>query len=250
MRSAIVLFCLAFVFNASAEEFDGKMFSVGKINETPLYIQKVHVDHQPDGTTITTGEMLDAAGNMIMSEHVVYSGSTFISQEIQNNLDHKEYRGNLKDKKMTFEVFSMNDGEEKKLLSSKKETVRGPMLSGVTTENFIRENWETLMKGKRVDFRFAVFERQETIGFSFKKKTETDVDGKSAVVLTMRPTSFFVSLVVDPMEVSVEKEGKTIIHFKGRTPIVTDKKKNLEAEIVYERLAPSISRATASQKAN
>lgn len=246
MKTISLSLLFAFAFHTSGEEFSGKMFGLGKKGDAPMYTQKVWVEHQPDGTTVTTADMSDGAGDVIIHERAVYTGATFISQEIDNKLEHKEYRATLKDKTATFEAYN----EQKQLLSSHHETIHGPMVTGATAENFIRDNWQSIMNGQRVDFRFAVFERQETIGFSFKKKTEADVDGKSAVVLLMRPTSFFVAMIVSPIEISVDKDSKTIIHYKGRTAIKTDKNKNLEAEIVYDRQIPSISRATASEKAN
>jgi hypothetical protein len=235
--------------NARADEFVGRIYHIGKMSEAPIYSQKVESKTLPDGTTEVTSVFTAPDGHTLMKEKAIINGTTFISQEIENVSENKIYSAELKDQKITFQTFSLENGE-KKQVSSHSEKIRGNFMTGAIAENFLRENWNDLMNDKRITIRFAVFEREETIGFSLRKKSETDVDGKPAVVIQMRPTSLFVSMAVAPMEISVDKNSKTIIHFKGRTPLKLDKDKALEADIVFDRTAPSISRNTASEKSH
>jgi len=248
MAKLLLLFSLMSL-NARADEFTARIFSIGKMSDAPLYSQKVESKALEDGTTQVTSVFTDPNGQTLMREKAVINGTTFISQEIENVVEKKIYTAELKDQKITFQTFSFENGE-KKPVSTHSEKIRGNFMTGAIAENFIRENWNDLMNDKRINIRFAVFEREETIGFSLRKKAEADVDGKPAVVIQMRPTSLFVSMAVAPMEISVDKNSKAIIHFKGRTPLKIDKDKALEADIVFDRTVPSISRNTASEKSH
>lgn len=233
--------------NARADEFVGRVYNIGKTSEAPIYTQKVQSKQLQNGNTQMDATFVDSKGQPILKESAIVNGGSFISQQIENFPDKKIYSAEMKDNRITFQTFTIENGE-KKLKSSHSERVRGNFVTGAIAESFIRDNWKDFMDGKRITARFAVFEREETIGFSFRKKAEVDVDGKPALVLQMRPTSLFVSMVVAPMEISVDKNTKSIIHFKGRTPLSVDRDKALEAEIVFERQIPSISRDTASEK--
>lgn len=250
VRIVFVGMLFGFLHFASAEQLTGRIFSAGKMSDGPVYIQKADIENQPDGTTSAKGDILDSDGKTIISEHAVYSGATFISQQIENFKEHKEYRATLHDRRVQFETYDISESGEKKLSSSRKEVVNGNFVTGAIAENFIHENWDKLMQGKRIDIRFAVFEREETIGFFLKKKNEAEVDGKSAVVIVMRPSSLFVSMVVAPIEISVDKISRHIIHYKGRTPVKTSDDKNFIADVVYDRTTPSISRSTAHAPAH
>lgn len=233
--------------NARGDEFTGHIFNIGKTGDSPLYTQKIQTKQIENGDTQLQTEFVDSTGQIVLKETAEINGSTFISQTIENVLEKKIITGEMHENRITFQTFSLENGE-KKLISSHSEKVRGNFVTGALAGNFIRDNWKDLMEGKRISARFAVFEREETIGFSFRKKTEADVDGKPALVIQMRPSSIFVSMVVAPMEISVDKNSKRIIHFKGRTPLKIAKDKNLEADIVFDRQTPSISRATAAEE--
>lgn len=247
-RTLFLCFVALTSINTRADQFIGHIFTVGKTNEAPLYTQKVTSEQTPDGLTHVTSQFLDSNGKPVLQEKAIIEGTQFISQEIENFAEKKVYTAEMKDKRLTFQTFSLQDNGEKKFVSSSHETVRGNFVTGAVAENFIRQHWQDFMDGKRIDARFAVFEREETIGFSFKKQSEKDVDGKPAMVIVMRPTSLFVSMVVAPMEISVDKNSKAIIHFKGRTPLKIAKGKNLIGDIVFDRPSLAITRATATDK--
>jgi hypothetical protein len=234
--------------SASAEQLVGRYFAIGNSSGgNVLYTQKAEYKQQPDGTTLLTAETLDNSGKVLIREKAVLNGSQLVTQEIQNLNDKKEYRGSFKDNVMTFETYSVDDKGESKKLSSHTEKVSDDLITGPLAENFIADHWDKLNDGKRFTARLAVFEREETIGFSFKKKADTEVDGKPAVIIVMRPTSVFVSMVVSPMEIVVDKESRKVVHYTGRTPLKEKDDKILNAEIVYER-GPTVTRATASEK--
>lgn len=64
---------------------------------------------------------------------------------------------------------------------------------------FLKKNWAQIMEGKTLDIRFPVLDRLETVGFKFFKEKETTVDGVKQVVVKMKPTSFIIAALVDPL---------------------------------------------------
>ena len=102
----------------------------------------------------------------------------------------------------------------------------------------IVSHWDDIMAGKDYAIRYPVLDRRETVGFEFKKVREEPVGGKSAVVVRMKPSSFVIAALVDPLFFFMDKEGThEVLRLDGRT-IPKQKNgnswKDLDATIIYK----------------
>jgi hypothetical protein len=117
------------------------------------------------------------------------------------------------------------------------EKVDGVFVVGLSFKNFIKENWDKLLKGDDAEMRFGVPDRLETVGFKFFKNKEAKIDGKDVVIFEMKPTSFVISALVKPLFFFYDKNTGQLLEFVGRT--IPKKKegdsfKDLDAETVYD----------------
>jgi len=118
------------------------------------------------------------------------------------------------------------------------ESLRADTLNGDLLGPFLAEHWADLLKGREVKCRYLVVPRKETVGFTFSKQEETTWQGKPVVVIRMVPTSMIISLIVDPVFFTMEKNGQhRVLQYTGRTtPKLKSKTgwKDLDAVTVFD----------------
>ena len=107
---------------------------------------------------------------------------------------------------------------------------------GPTLVEYLQKHRERLLKGEKIEVRYAVLDRLETVGFQLFKVGEEKIDGKDVVQVKMKPTSFIISALVDPVHFKFYTDGLRIVEVVGRTSPkrkVGEKWKDLDAEIHY-----------------
>jgi hypothetical protein len=125
------------------------------------------------------------------------------------------------------------DGKTK----SNKEPVGDDFIGGPTLMPYLFDHWAKLMGGETIKARFYVPERAETVEFKYFKEKETDVNGKKAVVIVMKPASLVISAFVNPLRFYMAPDGLTLFQWEGRTATKVkkgDKWKDLDALTVYQ----------------
>jgi hypothetical protein len=138
----------------------------------------------------------------------------------------------VKNGRLTF-VHRTADGKVK----TNDEIIPDVWATGPMFLPMVRKNWDRLMKGEPMKFRFAVWDRAETVGFQlFKERVEKKPDGREVVILKMKPTAFIIAAIVDPLYFEMRPDGSFLETMTGRTlPKRQDgsKLKDLDAYIVY-----------------
>jgi hypothetical protein len=110
-------------------------------------------------------------------------------------------------------------------------------ITGPTSEAFIGERWNALLAGKILECRFGVLEIKDTVRFEFKMIGKTKVGDKDAIMISMKPASLFLSMMVDPITIYMDAKEKRYLKFVGRTPLkyyVKGDQKSLDAELIYQ----------------
>lgn len=140
------------------------------------------------------------------------------NQKQVNDIGHAEVHGD----KISFR-FS-EDGETK----TKEIEDKGLLVFPATIARTLASNWDTLMKGETLQSRFVLVERLDTVGFSFKLKKELVLNGVEAVQVQMRPTSFIIAAIVNPILMTLEKNGgHRLLESDGRLPLRKPKYDNI-----------------------
>jgi hypothetical protein len=103
---------------------------------------------------------------------------------------------------------------------------------------FLASHWEALQQGQKVSCRYVVVQRRETIGFTFRKESESKWKDRDVIILKMHPTSRFLSALVDPLYFTVEKSPPhRVLQYLGRTIPKTfdgNQWKDLDAVTVFD----------------
>lgn len=127
------------------------------------------------------------------------------------------------------------DGKEK----TATEDAGSDFIVGSQIPLDLEANWEKILKGETLKRRLAVLERLETVGFQFSKEGETDLGGKKAIKVKMKPSSFLIAAIVSPLHFFMSADGKELLEIHGRTTVKKDKGGgkfgDLDAVIVYHK---------------
>lgn len=176
-------------------------------------------------TTVTK----DANGEVVITEKGQVKGAELLSYEIEQKQLGETGRIQVQDSKIN---FSWQKGDKKKQDDEKLEKNFAGALSFV---RFVQKNWGDLSKDQTIDIRYGVWDRLETVGFTLKKVSEDKTAGTAKI--QMKPTSFAISLLVDPIYFTFTQDGSKLLELVGRVAPkikVGSSWKDLDAEVIYE----------------
>ena len=159
-------------------------------------------------------------GKVAARETVVYEGDTLLSytlDEVQTGEAGSARitydRSNKKTGRIRFSFQPAGD-----TAAEKSERLPANALTADMIAPFIKDHWTELMKGRKVECRYLVVTRKETVGFTFVKDREMPVQGKPVVIIRMEPSSWVIGLVAKPLFFTIEKEGqRRVLQYTGRT---------------------------------
>jgi hypothetical protein len=132
-------------------------------------------------------------------------------------------------------VFTSNQGGR---ISTRSEQLRDPVVSGPTLFGYILAHWDELTRGASLPVRFAVLERNETIGFTLEL-VESSTQGRT--VIRMKPSSLLVRMAISPTFFEFETATRKILEYTGRVPpleSVNGRLQTLDARVTYGFVAP------------
>ena len=132
------------------------------------------------------------------------------------------------------------------------EKIGDNFIVGPSLIRYIGKNWSDILAGKTIKTRFAVLERLETVGFDFFKEKDGQLNGEKTVIVKMKPSSFVISALVDPLHFYFSEDGKKLHELYGRTAVkkeVDGKFKDLDAVIVYTLMSETQKPASAAPTA-
>lgn len=205
--------------NYTAEGFD-------QARKTKIYDFKVEGSVEGD-TTRYTAQFKSPTGELLIEERAVLKGNAVEKVVIdQNQMKVKAV--------ITFDgkvaKFSKTEGDKTK---TSDETVKGDFVASANFQRYVASKWSDLSAGKTVSFRYAVWDRMETVGFQLTKiKDEGEV-----TVLKMKPSSFIIAALVNPIEFKFSADGARMLEMNGRLqPKLQDgsKWKDQDGIVVYK----------------
>lgn len=223
---------------AQADGLSATLYDL-KTNRTKK-IFSLTVDLVSDGDLLrSTARYKNLEGGLAVEERGSVRGAKLLDYEIQRIQTNEKGRISIRGTTVSFEYEK--DGVKK--IASEK--IRGDILSSANFNAYVRENWDSLVAGKSLDIRYAVWDRLETVGFSLKKINEIGNEGEKWIELRMKPSSFIIAALVDPIHLWYGVEDKKLKVMKGRVPPKIMKEghwRDLDAEVVYEDSLKSVSK--------
>lgn len=217
-----------FSLNASAD-YSGILYEQGSKKEKVLY-KLESTSTMADGKETIKNVYKDNEGNVVIEQMVVVEGSKLVRDELTQHQTNQKGLIEIKDGKAFFtkEV----DGKS----TTKEEKLKDTFVVAATFQKFVKENWEAVSGGKEIEFRYGVWDRQETVGFEIFKTGTEKIGEQDVVVLKMKPSSFIISALVKPIIFKFAADGSHLVEMNGRAaPKRKDGSswKDLDAEIVY-----------------
>ncbi len=171
-----------------------------------------------------------------------------VQKAVAENLAlQKRFELEVRDGKVRYRMTDLVDGSVKTAVDEAEENLVVPS----TVMSYVSPRFAELEAGKEVPLKIAVFERLDSYGFVMRKlKMETASDGSPIMVLEMKPTSFLVRALVDPMYFHVKTKTGELTAYEGRSALrrkEAGKFREINVRTAYEYKVNRFSGANVSQ---
>lgn len=199
-------------------------------NKSKVLYQWTQVIKQNGTQKIAHITFTDPEAKVAAEEDSIVENGKLLRYEVHHKQLGEEGLMEVKDGKVIFS-YTKNGKTEKS-----EEDLEDNFVAGPTLVDYLAARKAILLKGDTVKIRFAVLDRKETVGFQFFKVGEEKFEGKDAVVIKMKPSSFVIAALVDPLFFTFTKDDMRIRRIVGRTlpkQKIDGKWKDLDADIWY-----------------
>lgn len=229
----IFAFLIGGTLSAKSEIVTGKVFKKDSAQKEILFDFKNTISDN-NGMTMSEAQFMSPSGEVAVVEKSERQGINLKKYEIDHKQTGRKGSITVEGKKVFF-----NFEENGKKKSEVTEELKDNFVVGHTLVSYVSQHWKELLEGKKIDIRYGVWDRQETVGFSLFKTGEEKIEGQDVVLLKFKPSSFIIAALVDPVIFKFSADGKSLVGMVGR---VAPKKKDgnswkdLDAEVTYKTL--------------
>jgi len=143
----------------------------------------------------------DMQGNEVAHEDITFRDGKLVRLDFQQKQAGENGSARVEGNKIYFE-YTKNGDTDKDDEKYKDETLISDQIA-----DYLRNRWDSLMKGDTVSIRYVALSRAETVGFKFFKENEGQYKGTPSVNIKMKPSSFIIAALVDPLIFTFEKDG-------------------------------------------
>lgn len=130
--------------------------------------------------------------------------------------------------------FIYTDTKGKKKES--KEKLESNFVVAPTLIPYLHAHWDELLAGKKIEIRYGVWFRNESVGFRMYKSKEVKYKDRPAIEVIMNPSAWIIRQLVDDLTFTFDLQTKQLVTLKGRVPPKKksgDKWKDLDALTIY-----------------
>ena len=216
--------------------FSAKIFDKESNKQKLLFTYKQETESKGSSRTLinTFTDSKDKSTAAIETVEFTKSGEDEVMTKYK--MDQKQLGAvgtiEVKDGKVNF-TYS-KDGKTK----TATEDLAENFVVGSSTLPYLRKHWDRISKGYKIPVRLGVADRLETVGFEFYRDREETLNGKKVFVLKMKPSSFIIAAIVNPLYWYVSADGQDLIEIHGRSQVKIKEDgsyKDLDAVTVYEQ---------------
>ena len=179
-------------------------------------------------TVVSTFALPD--GPLVATEETILNKGQIEKHTVNQILMKEKGFVEVKDGKVFFSYTK--EGKTK----TSEEKLASNFTVDATLVDYLTPRMKELQAGENVEVRYGVLDRCETVGFKFFKTEDTNLAGKSSFILKMKPGSFIIAALVDPLFFTFAKEGNKLQRIVGRTlpkQLVDGKWKDVDADFFY-----------------
>ncbi len=220
---------------AVAVPHTGTVFEKDTGHKNALFQFKRMEEGTPASLLVKLRYLTAATNELAAAEDVVLENGKVKKYDIIIKQNGDSGSMEVRDGKIFFSYT--HDGKTK----TDDEKVPENFIVTATLTDFLAQHSAELLKGDTIDARLGVADRCETVGFKYFKTEEGKRDGKDTVTIKMKPVSFIIAAIVDPLYLTFTKSDFKVIEINGRTIPKRkdgDKWKDLDADTVFHYDAP------------
>ncbi len=230
MRTFSLFFIiLGFYQMVFAESIVGEVFEQKTNFGKKLYNLDIDVKTS-EGLTKTLAVYKDMKGELAVEEKGVFRGDELISFDVDRVQTHEKGHIEVQGDKILF-VYE-KDGKKK----TSEERLRKPLLTPANFNIFVANHWNEITNGSGMEVRFGVWFRLETVGFKIFKVGEVQKGTQKWIQLRMKPSSFLIAALVDPLNLWYDENTKHLMELSGRVSpkiLSGNKFKDLDGDVRY-----------------
>ena len=120
------------------------------------------------------------------------------------------------------------------LVFDKRIKVNDHLLVDAGFDRYVKMHWDNLVSNQKMDIDYLVPSRLTTVGFEVGRVDCLEGTREEAVCFAITPTSWFVSLAVNPITVAYDPESHNLLRFNGRGNIASSSGKYQTVDIHYQ----------------
>ena len=159
-RKMKLMWLLLFVPVIVRADYSAKLYEQGGANGKHMQIFSfISRNSTVNGKTVIINEYFDMKGSLVVKEQATLEGHKIVRDEVdQKQIDQT---GIMQVKNGVIYFTKIVNGQS----STRQENLTDTFVTACNFEYFIRDHWSELLAGKKVEFRYGVWDRQESVGF-------------------------------------------------------------------------------------
>lgn len=124
--------------------------------------------------------------------------------------------------------------ESDSVVFDKRFKVNDHLLVDAGFDRYVKRHWDDLLQNQKREIEYLVPSRLTTVGFEVGRVDCLSGTRADAVCFAITPTSWFVSLAVDPITVAYDPVSRNLLRFNGRGNIASSSGKYQTVDIHYQ----------------
>ncbi|ASP38666.1 hypothetical protein CHH28_08230 [Bacterioplanes sanyensis] len=220
----IISALLSLPVQADTLNYEGLAFEPG--TDRLLYREQhtlVYQQQQPHSREV---RYFNADGELIATKSNQY-GDNPIAPSFLLQDQRRDYAEQVE---LTEQGYIMRVTEQGQQQSARIEPGEQPLVIDSGFDTFVRQQWQQLLDGNTVSFRFAAPARQDVIDFRI---IPVAVD-EQQLQLEMRLQSRWLAWLLDPIQLYYDRNNQRLLRYVGLTNIQDDAGDGIEADIRYQ----------------
>lgn len=228
---SVAAISLLSLYNFQAQaDYTAQLYEQNSSRQKKLFDLKSTDDGKTGELELFTTTYTDVSGQPALTEKIQLRGTKVHKIQISQHQTKEEATVEVKDGQVLFTVTA--NGKTK----TGSEKLKEPLVMSGNFVRYVHSEWSKLMEKGSVEFRYAVWYRLDTVGFKLIKEAEEGEGANKRVRLKMKPTSFIIAALVDPVIFYFSADGSKLLELNGRVAPkikVGSDYKDLDAEAIY-----------------
>lgn len=196
-----------------------------------LYTENHHEEYKSGLISHSKVIYKDVQANIFASKTADFSNSQFMPEfSLENMLTgHEEKTRFIEDKYEIIFSESKNKSRKESRISYKDNAI-----SDAGFDNFIINNWDEIIAGKKFKRDFLVPSMLDFISFRIYQEAMIDKDDRSLRLINIEPDSFFVRIIAGTLKLYYDSDKPALRIFEGVSNLRDMKGDNYNVVIKYE----------------